>query len=91
MVVIKSKKKAKKVVKHPAPVPAEMGLSQGPPAPSSEAKPSAPPPSASLDKPEPEAPEARLWGETVVEEEPVVTPGFRINSEEFRNVWDSDK
>lgn len=84
-VVVKRKKKTKKVVKHPDPVPADLGLGQGPPG-----SPPAAAASASVHKPEPE--EARLWGDSAVDEEPVTTPSYHVDdSEEFRNVWAGDK
>ncbi|KAG5947953.1 hypothetical protein E4U53_006364 [Claviceps sorghi] len=90
VVVIKKKKKVKKVVKHPAPVPAEMGLGQGPPA-SPSAKLSAAEASDTLHKPELEAHETTQGGDSNAEEEPV-TPSYHLHdSDEFRNVWEGDR
>ena len=87
--VIKKKKKIKKVVKHPAPDPAEMGLGQGPPGSPSSAQPFAAVASARLDKQELEAHEARQGGDHAVEEEAVTRPSYYLHDgEEFRNVWD---
>ncbi|KAG6004418.1 hypothetical protein E4U21_001086 [Claviceps maximensis] len=89
VVVIKKKKKMKKIVKHPNPDPAEMGLGQGPPASPSSAKPFAAGVSASLTKSLPEAHEARQGGDTTGREEAVTTPNYHLHGgEEFRNVWD---
>ncbi|KAK9436912.1 DUF300 domain protein [Metarhizium brunneum] len=86
VVVVKKKKKTKKVVKHPEPDPAGLGLVKGAPALSPDPT-GTTDASASVQQPEPE--EAGQGGDSAATDEGQQTHRYHVDgSDEFRNVWE---
>lgn len=90
--VKRKKKKPKRVVKHPEPDPADMGLDKGPPAATSLAEaeggsaPTEPDPSPAVE--EPVTAESRELGDASADQRDDEPPKHSVgDSDEFRNVW----